>query len=80
VDPHPGNHNNHKHNHMYITTKGLAQAAGVTTETIRRDVKRGSIRAEKLIGTRGLRIPVTGKGGANHYLRFKFPERPLINP
>lgn len=77
---HHGNHNNNNHNHMYTTTKGLAAAAGVTTETIRRDVKRGSIRAEKISGTRGLRIPITGKNGANSYLRFKFPGRPLINP
>jgi hypothetical protein len=65
---------------MYTTLKTLAVVAEVHIETVRRDARHGLVRVEKSPGINGYRIPVTGKKGANDYLRKKFPGKPLINP
>jgi hypothetical protein len=65
---------------MYTTIKALAAHARVHTNTVRRDIRLGMLRADKVRGIRGSRIPVTGRRGANDYLRLKRPGTPLINP
>jgi len=62
----------------HTTTKMLAAQAGVGEATIRRDIQLGLLRCEQIVGIKGVRIPVHGKRGANHYLQVKYPDKPII--
>lgn len=55
----------------WFTLRQLAQAAGCSLETVRRDTRRGVLRAEKRQGVRGLRVR---QDSASRYLSLKWPQ------